>query len=79
MCTFDRCEFAGALTISLGYEYPDKMDVSLATIMMKIINDEPVNSFDGILHHEKGIDILPGNIEPSGLEIFMNGVISMWK
>ena len=32
----------GSLTISLGYEYPDKMDVSLATIMMKVINDEPV-------------------------------------
>lgn len=24
----------GSLTISLGYEYPDKMDVSLATILM---------------------------------------------
>ena len=33
----------GSLTISMGYEYPDKMDVSLATIMMKVINDEPVS------------------------------------
>lgn len=66
----------GSLTISLGYEYPDKMDVSLATIMMKIINDEPIGVKEGILHHEEGVDILPGNIELSGLEISMNGVIS---
>lgn len=66
----------GSLTISLGYEYPDKMDVSLATIMMKIINDEQIGDKEGILHHEEGVDILPGNIELSGLEISMNGVIS---
>ena len=66
----------GSLTISLGYEYPDKMDVSLATIMMKTINDEPVSPSEGILHHEEGVDLLPGNIELSGLEISMNGVIS---
>ena len=66
----------GSVTISPGYEYPDKMDVSLATIMMKIINDEPIGDKEGILHHEEGVDILPGNIELSGLEISMNGVIS---
>ena len=66
----------GSLSISLGYEYPDKMDVSLATIMMKIINDESIEPAEGILHHEEGVDILPGNIELSGLEISMNGVIS---
>ena len=41
----------GSLTISLGWDYPDKMDVSLATIMMKIINDESVSPTEGILHH----------------------------
>ena len=66
----------GSLTISLGWEYPDKMDVTLATIMMKIINDETVKPMEGILHHTEGVDILPGNIELSGLEISMNGVIS---
>ena len=66
----------GSLTISLGWEYPDKMDVTLATIMMKIINDESVSPDEGILHHSEGVDILPGNIELSGLEISMNGVIS---
>lgn len=66
----------GSLTISLGYEYPDKMDVSLATILMKVINDEAIDPAEGILHHGEGVDVLPGNIELSGLEISMNGVIS---
>ena len=30
----------GSLTISLGYEEPDEMEYSLATLMMNIVNDE---------------------------------------
>ena len=66
----------GSLTISLGYSEPDQMEYTLATAMMKIINDEQVDSKQGILHHEEGVDILPGNIELSGLEISLIGVIS---
>ena len=66
----------GSLTISLGYPEPDQMEYSLATAMMKIINDEQVDVKRGILHHEEGVDILPGNIELSGLEISLIGVIS---
>ena len=66
----------GSLSISLGIEEPDKLEVSLATIMMKVINDEPIAVKEGIYHHEEGVDILPGNIELSGLEISINGVIS---
>ena len=66
----------GSLTISLGYPEPDQMEYSLATAMMKIINDEQVDAKQGILHHEEGVDILPGNIELSGLEISLIGVIS---
>lgn len=66
----------GSLTISLGYSEPDQMEYTLATAMMKIINDEQVDTKQGILHHEEGVDILPGNIELSGLEISLIGVIS---
>lgn len=66
----------GSLTISLGYDEPDKLENSLATIMMKIINDEEIEVDEGILHHNEGVDILPGNIELSGLEISLNGVIA---
>lgn len=32
----------GNLTASLGYEEPDDMSDTLASVMMKIINDEPI-------------------------------------
>lgn len=66
----------GSLTISLGFHEPDQLEYSLATVMMKIINDECFNVQDGIIHHEEGVDILPGNIELSGLEVSLVGVIS---
>ena len=47
----------GSLTISLGFHEPDQLEYSLATVMMKIINDECFNVQNGIIHHEE-IDIL---------------------
>lgn len=66
----------GSLTISLGCQEPDKLEYSLATVMMKIVNDEYFYVTEGIIHHEEGVDILPGNIELSGLEVSLIGVLS---
>jgi len=66
----------GSLSISLGVQEPDKLSYSLATVMMNIINDEEFDVMDGIVHHNEGVDLLPGNIELSGLEISLIGVIS---
>ena len=41
----------GSLTISLGYEEPDEMEYSLATLMLNIVNDEKLNMEKTILHH----------------------------
>lgn len=65
-----------SLTISLGCDEPDSLDYSLATAMINIINDEEVDVKHGLIHHEEGVDILPGNIELSSLEITLTGVIS---
>ena len=62
----------GSLTISLGFQEPDQMEYSLATAMLRLINDEPVMVSEGILHHKEGVDILPGNIELSGLSCLMD-------
>ena len=53
----------GSLTISLGYEEPDEMEYSLATLMMNIVNDEKLNIEKTILHHKEGVDLIPANIE----------------
>lgn len=66
----------GSLTASLGYQEPDEISVTLANIMTSIINEEDVESGYGILHHEEGVDLLPANIELSGLEISLNNTMS---
>ena len=66
----------GSLTASLGYEEPDKIDYTLATVLAKIITEEDIDPQEGILHHAEGIDIMPGNIELSGLEISLVNIMS---
>ena len=66
----------GSLTASLGYQEPDNIGTTLATIMGKIINDEKIEPTEGLLHHEEGVDIMPGNIELSGLEVSLVNVMS---
>ena len=66
----------GSLTASLGYEEPDDIGTTLATIMMNIINDEEIAEEEGILHHEEQVDLLPANIELSALEVTKSNVMS---
>lgn len=66
----------GSLTASLGYGQPDDIKDTLATIMGNIINDYGVEPGDGILHHNEGVDLLPSNIELSGLEVTMVNVMN---
>ena len=66
----------GSLTVSLGHPDPDKIPCTLATIMMDIINEEDYQTDCGILHHEEGIDLVPANMELSGLEVSLANVMS---
>ena len=66
----------GSLTISLGYEEPDEMEYSLATLMMNIVNDEKMNIEKTILHHKEGVDLIPANIELSAIEVSLVNAMS---
>ena len=66
----------GSLTASLGFTEPDKLEVTLANAMEKVINDEEIEPGYGILKHDEGIDLMPGNIELSGLEVSLVNVMS---
>lgn len=66
----------GSLTASLGYIQPDELGVTLANIMLKLINEDPLYAGEGILHHAEGVDLLPANIELSALEIVLINVMS---
>ena len=61
----------GSLTAALGYAQPDQLDTTLSTLLSKILTEEPHDPMEGILHHGEGIDLMPANIELSGLEVAM--------
>ena len=65
----------GSLTVSLGVKNPDELDVSLSTLMQSVIDDEQLHGNAVIPHHE-GVDLLPSNIELSGLETGLFNVMS---
>lgn len=66
----------GSCTASLGYAEPDDLKVTLANIMVDIVNDEDIDIGEGILHHKEKIDLVPANIELSGLEVSLINVMS---
>lgn len=66
----------GSMTASLGYHNPDELNVTLAKILMKIVNEETFDDSLGILRHEEGIDLLPANIELAGMEVSLVNFMS---
>ena len=66
----------GSLTVSLGIKNPDDLPVSLATVLQRVIDDRPIEDGMGIIQHAEGVDLLPSNIELSGLEISLFNVMS---
>lgn len=66
----------GDLTTSLGWADSEGLSVTLATQMDKIIRDELFGAKEGILHHEEGVDLIPANIELSGMEMTLVNAMS---
>jgi len=64
------------LTMALGYSKPDDIPVTLSTVMQDIMDDKPFDVQGAILHHNEGVDLLPSNIELSGLEVRLINAIS---
>jgi len=64
------------LTMALGYTRPDDIPVTLTTVMQDIMDDKPFDVQGAILHHNEGVDLLPSNIELSGLEVRLINAIS---
>ena len=65
----------GSLTVSLGVKNPDELDVSLSSLMQSVIDDEPLAE-GAIIRHQEGVDLLPSNIELSGMETGLFNVMS---
>ena len=69
----------GSLTISLGHPRADELPVTVADIMAKVLQEQPIEPGEGILHHPEGVDLMPANISLSGMEISLVNVMSREK
>ena len=72
----DRADRRDSLSISLGIKRPDELDVSLATLMSKVIANKSFEDDFGIIHCSEGIDLMPCNVELSGIESYLFTVMS---
>ena len=59
----------GDLTTYLGYFDGESLEVTLADVMRKIMQDETIESNDGILHQKEGVDLVPSNLDLSAMEV----------
>ncbi len=66
----------GSLTISLGHPQPDKLPFTLSDAMGRILMDEPMRPGEGILHHPEGVDLMPADIQLSGMEVSLVNAMS---
>ena len=66
----------GSLTISLGHPQPDKLPFTLSDAMGRILMDKPLRPGEGILHHPEGVDLMPADIQLSGMEVSLVNAMS---
>jgi len=66
----------GSLTVSLGIKNPDDLDSSLSTVMTAAIEDRQIPAETGIIKHDEGVDLMPSNIELSGIETGLFSIMS---
>lgn len=62
------CDPQASLTLSLGWRKPETLPVTLATLMGRVLQEQPVHAKEAILHHAEGVDLIPGSIALSGVE-----------
>ncbi len=65
-----------SLTICLGHPVSDQLSPTLSDVMGKILLEQPIAPGEGILHHPEGVDLMPANIELSGLEVSLVNAMS---
>ena len=56
-----------SLTVSMGVKEPEKLPITLSTIISDIVAEEEIDPTAGIIHHAEGIDLMPANNSLSGV------------
>ena len=69
-----RQEYCGDVAVS--YTHLDKLPFTLSDAMGKILMDQPIRPGEGILHHAEGVDLMPADIQLSGMEVSLVNAMS---
>jgi len=69
------CDNQHSLTVSMGVVEPDKLPVTLKTIITDIIDEKDIDPAAGIIHHPEGVDLLPANNSLTGIELTLAPLI----
>ena len=65
-----------SLTISLGWPMPDKLSVTISDLMQKVLIEEEILPWEGVMTHPEGVDFIPADISLSGLEVSLVNAMS---
>ncbi len=57
------------LTMALGFQNPDEMQFTIANVLQKAVREETIIPEEGILTSPEGIDLMPSNVQLSGVEL----------
>lgn len=58
-----------SLTLSLGVTKPDELNSTITNVMTNVVEDKDISPGYGIITSLEGVDLMPANIELSGIEI----------
>lgn len=61
----------GSMTISLGFQHPEKIAIKTNDMLSKIILKLPIEPGEGILRNAEGVDLMPSGIELAAMEMNM--------
>ena len=59
------------LSICMGIKDPNRLTSTLATVLGNAIEDGAEEPWDTVIHHDEGVDLIPGSIDLSGIEVSM--------
>ena len=60
-----------SLTVSMGVAEPDKLPVTLASVISDIISKKDIDQTAGIIRHAEGVDLMPANDSLTGMELIL--------
>ena len=75
-CLFVGAAPRAARTSSLGTPRRDRLPFTPPEARGRSLRDEPIKPGEGILHHPEGVDLMPADIQLSGMEVSLVNAMS---